>query len=357
MRFISSLFLISFTLFAAESKLKVLKTKQSLNNIRFISSNGKFTYFQKRSGELLLSKNYKNLEVLTNKSDTEYFIYSSISKKNLIIEVDDSFNSIMSYLKMNKLFIVPYGTEKATEIGEGKAPKLHLDDQYFSLFNPKEKSIEYYNLSSSKKVFTVKLANSLNPFYIPETSMLTNYDIIYTDINQEGQNAIIWHSILDKKSQTIYKSSLSGGKLEYCLMDKKLYIGEFSFGDIPNPSKIVEIPLYNNEHFKNSNILYQTQQSDIGNMNCMNNKIFFIKTLSYNKGLNLKSSEVAMYDLKENKTTVLSDLKYVTQIIRLDDLLVAPFRGEYYLVQGEANLIQDGIKKDEAIDKRDLEFK
>jgi len=362
MQFISKLFIISITLlsqysFSEESKLKVLKTKQSLNNIRFISSDGKFTYYQRRSGDLLLSKNYLNLPVLKNEKHTEYFIHSSLQKKNLIVEVDDSFHTQMSYLKLNKLYMLEYGKEDAKELGTGISPRLHLKDTFYSTYNPKVRTINYYKSTDSKKVFSITLANPLNPFFIPETTMITNYDFIYTDLNKEGQNAILLHSVLDKKTQRIYKSTLPGGKVEYCVLDNKLYVGEFSFGDVQNSSKIIEIPLYNNKNFKNMKVIYQSQQSDIGNMNCIDNKIYFIKTLSYNKDINLKTSEIATYDIKNNTTTILSDLNYVTQMIRIDDMLVSPFRGKYYLIKGDASLTQDSIKKDEAVDKRDLNFK
>jgi hypothetical protein len=351
------LILISWVSFAAEkSKLPILKTKQSLNNIRFISNDGKYTYYQKSSGELLLSKNYKNYTVLKNDTNTEYFIYSSDSKKKLIIEVDSFFHTINSYNKLNKLYLVDYGKETTEEIGLGLAPKLHLNDQYYSSFNPKLKTLSYYKTNENKKVFTIRLANPLNPFFIPETSMLTMHDIVYTDINKEGQNAILSHSIIDKKTQTIYKSTLSGAKVEYCVMDKKLYVGEFSFGDIEGNSKILEIPLYNNPDFKNYKILYQSQQSDIGNMRCEGGDIYFIKTLTYNEKINLKTTEIAKYSTRDNKTSIISDLKYVTQIIVIDDMIVSPFRGNYYLIKGNANLNKDGIKKDKAIDKRDLKF-
>lgn len=359
MRFSVSLFLTlicSFTFSAEKSKLPVLKTKQSLNNIRFISSNGKYTYFQKNSGELLLSKNYKNYNILKNESNTEYFIHSSNDKKKLIIEVDELFHTKNSYTKLNKLYILDYGKENVEEIGQGVAPRLHVNDQYYSFFDPKLKRIDYFRVSDKDKVFSIKLANSLNPFYIPETTMITMHDILYTDINKDGQNAILAHSIIDKKTQTIYKSTLSGAKIEYCLMNKKLYVGEFSFGDIDSNSKILEIPLYGNPEYKNYKILYQSQQSDIGNMRCSNGDIYFIKTLTYNKELNLKSTEIAKYDTKIKQTTIMSDLKYVTQIIKIDDMIVSPFRGNYYLIKGNASLNQDGIKKDKAIDKRDLNF-
>jgi hypothetical protein len=353
---ILSILVICQAFAANKSKLPILKTKQSLNNIRFISSDGKFTYYQRQSGDMILSKNYKNYTIFENEDNTEYFIHSSDSKKKLIIEVDSSFHTINSYIKENKLYLIDYGMDRSQEIGSGTHPKLQLKDQYYSLYSPRLKELNYFQINNNKKVYSIKLSNKLNPFYIPQTDMLTMHDIVYTDINKSGQNAILSHSITDKKTQTIYKSPLSGGKVEYCVLNNKLYVGEFSFGDIQNSSKIIEVPLYNNPEYKNYKVLYQSQQSDIGNMKCDENKIYFIKTLTYNKEINLKTTEIASYDIKTNKTEILSDLKYVTQIIKIDDMIVSPFRGNYYIIKGNANLTKDAIRKDQPIDKRDKNF-
>tara|TARA_B100001971_G_C18268024_1_gene596357 strand:- start:32663 stop:33760 length:1098 start_codon:yes stop_codon:yes gene_type:complete len=337
-----------------DKPLPVLKTKQSLNNIRFISSDGKLTYFQRRSGDLQLSKNYLNYEVLKRDKFTEYFISASDTKKKMLIEIDSSFHTEMNHLKKNEIYIMDYGSSEPQKVTEGAFPKLQFKDRFFSYFDTKKKSLHYVETNDLKTVFTIKLNNKLNPYYVPETDMITNYDIVYTDINSSGQNAILMYSALDKKSKVIYKSTLSGGRLDYCIMDKKIYIGEFSFGDIPNASKIVEVPIYNNEGFKNYKVIYQSQQSDIGNLNCSEDKIYFIKTLSYNKKLNLKQTEIAAYNIKTANTDILTNLKYVTQIIKIDDMIVAPFRGEYYLIKGNPTLTQDGIEKDKAVDERDL---
>lgn len=351
-------FLIIFhtTLFAQELKesLPVLKTKQSLNNIRFISSDGKLTYFQRRSGDLQLSKNYLNYEVLKNEKFTEYFMSASEAKNKMLIEVDKSFHTQMNHFKKNEIYIMDYGASKPEKAAEGSFPKLHMKDRFFSYFDAKKKTLFYHSTSDLKQLFSIKLNNKLNPYYIPNTDMITNYDIVYSDINSAGQNAILIYSALEKKSKPIYKSTLPGGKVDYCILGKNLYVGEFSFGDIPNASKIFEIPLYNNEGFKKNKIIYQSQQSDIGNMNCSENTIYFIKTLSYNKKLNLKQTEVASYNITSAETKILSNLKYVTQMIQIDDMIVAPFRGEYYLIKGNPSLTQDGIEKDKAVDERDL---
>lgn len=340
----------------AHAKLQVLKTKQSLNNIRFISSDGKLTYFQRRSGDLQLSKNYKNFEVMKRPSHTEYFIYSSEARKKLIVEVDENFHTTISHLKKNDIYIMDYGSNEPRKAAKGAHPKLHNDDKYFSYYDTRLGSLFFHETNEFNLKYSIKLNNKLNPFYVPYTDMITNYDILYTDINSSGQNAVIIYNALEKKSKPIYKSTLAGGKVEYCIMNKNLYVGEFSFGDIPNSSKIVEIPLFNNANYKKYKVIYQSQQSDIGNMKCADKTIYFIKTVSYNKKLNLKQTEIASYDIATAQTKILSNLKYVTQIIKIDDLIVSPFRGEYFLIKGNPNLTQDNIEKDKAIDKRDLEL-
>ena len=41
-------------------KLSTIESKQILSNLRFISSNGKITFYQKNIGGLFISKNYKS---------------------------------------------------------------------------------------------------------------------------------------------------------------------------------------------------------------------------------------------------------------------------------------------------------
>ena len=53
-------FLLLFSVRAMpEIELPEISTKQAISNLRFISKDGKFTYYQRRSGSLLLSTNLK----------------------------------------------------------------------------------------------------------------------------------------------------------------------------------------------------------------------------------------------------------------------------------------------------------
>ncbi|MCO4754289.1 MAG: hypothetical protein KC478_07390 [Bacteriovoracaceae bacterium] len=336
-----------FAYFSAQAtQLPTLKAKQSLDNIRFISKDGKYTYYQRRSGNLQVSTNYSNEEVLDGEKHTEYFIHSGAARKKLLIEKDGSFHQKMSHHKLREIYAVDFGEHSAKLIASGVSPRLHQDDQFMSYFTPATKSIRIQRLSGDKKPTQIKLVNKVNDFFIPIVHLPTPNDVIFSDINSKGTQAFLIYSILDKKLDTIYKASYPGSKLESCMVGDKLIVGEFTQSAKSGGAKIFEIPLYNNKDYNNSTILYQTTQPDIGNMVCRGDKLFFIKTSSYNENLNLKKTEVASLDLKTKKVQTLTDLEFVSQIISMDGMILAPYRGKYYIVEGNKNIVDDALKKD-----------
>lgn len=326
--------------------LPVLKGKQSLDNIRFISQDGKFTYYQRRSGKLQISTNYSNKEVLDGKKYTQYFIHSSPARKRILIEKDEAFYQEMGIHKVNKIFTADYGQSEAKFVANATSPRLHRDDSYISLFYPREKNIGVRKAGDSKDSVLIKLRNPLNPSFSPVVLMPTPNDVLYTDINKDGNQAFLMYSILENKMQTVYKASYPGSKLEGCIVGEDLIVGEFAQVENSSGSKIIKIPLFNNESYQKMNIIYQNQASDLGNMLCEHNKVFFIKTLSYNKKLNLKETEVASIDLGKNNLSIISDLEYVTQLISMDGMVLAPLRGKYYIVHGKKSVVDDGLKRD-----------
>lgn len=332
-----------------KEKLPVLKAKQALDNIRFISKEGRHTYYQRRSGDLQVSANFTNEVVMEGKKLTEYLISGSSARKKLVVVKDESFHSEMSHHKANEIYILDFGGDKPTKVASGTAPKLHQNDLFLSYFAPKEKKLKVRDLSSDKKPLSIQLLNPVNEFFTPEAFMPTPSDIIYSDINESGHEAFLMRSVLDMKTQTVFKSAYPGSKLEGCLDDENLYVGEFERGGGKGGSKIVKIPLYGNQNFQNFEVLYQTQQADVGNMVCSEGKIYFVKTLSYMKDLNLKESEVASLDLKTKDVSILTDFRRVTQLVDMDGMILSPFRGQYYIVKGGKNLIDDEIKKDKSI--------
>ena len=212
----------------AKSALKVLATNQDPNKIRFLSNEGKFIYYQKRSGELLLSSNFKIYEVLKGERNTQYIIYSSPAKKRLIVEKNNSFLMISNIRKSKDIYIINFGGKTPLLVGKGHSPQLHLNDNWVSYFNSYKKIISFKNVNSSKLILNVKISNKINPFFIPQKEMLNKSSIIYTDLNKKGYSGLIHHDFQKKKSKLLFKSKSQNEKIEICKNKRFIILGIFS---------------------------------------------------------------------------------------------------------------------------------
>ena len=78
-----------------EAKIKnsVLATNQSPGKIRYMSNDGKFVYYQKKNGELLLSSDFKIFTVFKKEKDIHFTLYATPLKKRLIIEKEKGFQN------------------------------------------------------------------------------------------------------------------------------------------------------------------------------------------------------------------------------------------------------------------------
>ncbi len=321
----------------SKSTLKVLATNQDPNKIRFLSNEGKYIYYQKRSGELLLSSNFKIYEVLKGEKNTQYIIYSSPTKKRLIIEKNNSFQVISNIGKNKEIFIINFGGKTPLFVGKGNSPQLHLDDNWVSYFNSYENIISFKNVNDSKLKFNVKISNKINPFFIPQKEMLNKSSIIYTDLNKKGYSGLIHHNFKKSKSKVLLKSKEQNEKIEFCKNKKYIFVGIFSMDLKSNKSQILyqKIKSEPNKDFK---ILYQSKTNDIGNIECKYNNdfIYFVKNIKLNK--NKDGFEVAKINIKNKKLSIVSDLDFVTQIIAMDGKLLTTKDGEFYLLEGVNNL-------------------
>lgn len=344
MRYTSLLFLPLICVNLSAKSLPELKTKQSLDNIRLISNEGKFTYYQQRSGTLNMSTNYSNNQVMTNPKGTSYLLTSTPNRKKITIEVLKDYHKDLNFFSTNQIYTIEFGKTKPEQVAEGRFPKLHVKDNWLSYYHPLKKRIFIKNLLSKTEPISIKLKNTINPYFIPEVLMPTPDTVLYSDINSEGYMAVQMYTISDQKFQTVYKSKFTGMRIDFCRIDDNLYIGEFSYDGVDRGSSIMKVPIFNNKNFKSFISIYQSQLPDIGHITCSNDSLFFIKTLKYNSKINARVSEAVEVDLKENKVKILTDLKYVTNIVNMDGMILIPFRNRYYVGKGESVLNADSLK-------------
>jgi hypothetical protein len=350
MAWISLLFLF-FNLDAAE--LPRLLTKHSPETLRYISLDGRYAYVQKRPGVLGLVTSFKSIDFLSEPFGNDFLVKSSPYKGRLIIESIPNAHTEMSLFKNHKILVVDYGNMITREIGLGKNAKLYLRDEWISYYNIVDKVIHIENLITQKK-YEINLSKKQNPFFTPEVEMISSGTVVYTDINENGFAALVAYDLLSLKSTIIYKSSQSATRLELCRSEGLLALGEFPFDGVSRGSKIQTISVNDFMNLAGFTTVYSSVEKDIGNMVCHQGNIYFIKTVNHDEVLNVKVTEAVKLELKGLNVQLLSNLKHVTQLIEMDGRILIPLRGEFFVVEGQANLSIDTLKPNS--EKEELEI-
>lgn len=338
-------FLSFNTLAATEKALPELMTKQSLNNIRYLSKNGKITYYQNNSGELKFSTNYQVKLVKKSPKPTQYLVSATDDEKWIGIEEIVTPHRPLPGIRLNTLSIGKFSEEKTMPVGSGTRLQFQLENRFFTYFDPQERKIVIGKVSDPKSSRSVQIFNRSNLLFVPEAFLTTENDLVFTDINSKGFAAILSYSISDKEFQTVFKSTTPNTKLDICFYGDHLIIGEFPKYSLNEASQIFKVNLFNNPSYRERQTLYTSPISDIGNMVCENKETYFIKTVRVIPELNSKETEVAKISTDTNKLTMLSKQGDITQLTKMGDYILAPYRGKYLIVSGSTEIVDDSIKK------------
>ncbi len=340
------LYFFSIPSFAlVETKLPLLLTKQSIFNLRWVSLDGEKTYYQRSSGDLILSTKYRVIEILKGKENTNYNIHTTRHRKTIVFTKDESFHNWLGIRHPKEIYISNFKSEKKPEfIGKGIKPKLHLEDKWISYFDPLGRVIHLINSKHNVLRLKIKLRNTHNPYFVPEVSMIDKDTVIYTDLNTKGQTGVLIYKKLLKKVEPSMKVSDVREKVEFCNNGQELIIGVFGTSISKQGSQIYTLPI-KDLNFKKLTSIYKSKLNDIGNIECDHDeKIFY-----FSKNITPKNKkqlyEIAKIDIKTKKVEIVSDLTYATELINLDGRLLIQHRGNYYVLKGEENLRKDDIFK------------
>ena len=338
-KIINLLILIPLIVNLGEAKIKhkVLATNQSPGKIRFMSNDGKFVYYQKKSGELLLSSDFKISTVLKKEKDVHYTLYTTPLKKRIIIEKEKSFQKVFNLIKSNEIYITKFGKPETVFISKGNTPKFHLNEDWISFFNSYKKIITFQNLGSNKFTFKIKISNKINPFFFPEKAMLENSSVIYTDINNKGVQGLIHYNFSKKKSRILFKGDNIFQKLEVCENNSSIFLGVFPLNIEENESSIY-ILKKKDPFIKPLEKIYSSRSNDIGNIECNFSKNFIYFVKNFESEDKKSSFEIVKLSLKSKKVKKITDMKSATNIIAMDGKLLTLKDGDYYLIEGSNSL-------------------
>jgi len=326
-------FLIS-PVVGANSRLPVIKTKQDIANIRYISSDGKYTYYQRRTGELYFSTNYEVKEVIKGIEYSHYLVIGSEFKKKLIISSWKNFQKFLSIREPAELFMVDYGSHISQKIGIGLSPKLHLNDEWLSFYNPKKKSIIFQNLINREVTLNINLSNTINHYFIPEVVMPNKTTIVYTDIDKNGNQLVSSFNIPDQKFSLLYKPQTHLAKIELCFLNDYLVVAEFGLDTLDEHSFIKKLANTQLDNYSQAINIYESKLNDIGNIIChVDKQIYFSKKIK--KNTTISNYEIASLNPDSKELKIISDLKYTPQAFPMEDKIIIPHRGEFLLLVGK----------------------
>jgi hypothetical protein len=335
----SLLFILCSTIFFPVVKAKIvlpeLMAKQAINNIRFLSQDGKYTYYQKRSGSLLFSTNYKVQEMLKSDIGTEYNLITSPAKRKILILQNPNFHDFYSLKAKHNIYIVNFGEATPREVGYGVNPQLLLNDDWLSYYDPFTKILNFEHTTNSALKFSIRLNNRINPYFIPSVLMSDDNTVYYTDLGENGVVGLLEFKRNTAKSEIMFKAQNQMLKAEICLIDDQLLLGLFGIHSSPEGTSIsiVQLPL---KDFTKRETIYKSDLNDLGHIQCNYDKKRFAFIKNFNSA-DKPAFDIAEFDLRNKKVTPLTELKTVSNIINMDGTLLTQERGKYFIVKGEVD--------------------
>jgi hypothetical protein len=323
---------ISTSLLHAKIVLPTFLAKQAVSNIRYLSQDGKFTYYQKRSGSLLYSSNYKVFEMIKSEIGTQYSVIGTPTRKKIVVTQNQNYHKFFSLRANEKIYLVDFGDTVLKEIGSGSSPKLHMNDSWISYYDFYEKKLHFSSTLNSAISFSIKLNNRINPYFNPQVVMSDDNTVYFTDLSETGAPGIIQFKRNISKADIIFKANTPMVKTEICLHNNNLIVGVFGINYSKEGSTISKskLPL---EDFSKRETIYSSLINDVGQLICDYDQenITFIK--------NYGTTDVSITDLVDlNPTTKslkqLSEMKTVTSVINMDGTLLVLDKGTYFIAKG-----------------------
>jgi hypothetical protein len=332
----------AITLAGSTSFLPELVTKQSSANLRFISEDGKYTYYQDRSGQLLLSTNYSVTTVIKGSAGDQYEVLASPARKKLLIIQRNNFFRVNSALETPNIYVGDFGKSISRAITNGLNARLHQNDEWLSYYKPKSKTLIFQSLIDGSRDFEVKLRNPVNPYFIPQAVLIGGRVVLFTDLNVSGHTGIARYNADTQKTDLLYKTDRPGIKVELLRDGDTLIIGKFPQTRESHESSIEILTISNPEKFtlESAKKIYSSPLCDPGNMKFTANhkKIWFIKDVSENKSVATTKTEAASVNITSGDVVIESDLSGVTQIVNMDGHILLPYRGQLFSVTGKTDL-------------------
>lgn len=328
------LILIS-TLSFSRTELLEFTAKQNIQTLRYFYKKDDSNFYMKGKDTISFSSNYKALPILNDEVSSDYGV-STVDNSNFLIWKKFDLHRRLSPNKDAEIFLFNTGTKEKERIGKGSYPRFLRNGKFISFYSYEKKQIVIINNENRNKVHRIRL-NSKSPYFVPSYELSALDNVYYTDMNDKMLTGILTYNLESKKRETLYKTNQHAVNIELCSTKDNLYILESS------NNKQSFANLYRLSHIEKDiskrDFLFQSTKGPAHSLKCniSNDKVFMIKGLS---GLSGNITEVISYDFKQKKAFIHSDLKFVTNLLDIENKLYIPFRKTVYTLEDESGKLK-----------------
>lgn len=257
---------------------KLYATKRPYHTLRYQSTDGHVSYYQRNAGELVLSTKYEIQPIVAGKPNDHYFVVDSIYGENILIYQTNNFYNSMPFVPMGNIYYGKLGDKKIYPLSApGYIPNLQLKDTWVSLYNGEEKAIHLKSLGNQEFDFIIKMNKKNKYLHIPNVAMLDVANVLFTDMNHERKMAIMKLNRYDKFIHPVYISEMDD-TIQLCFREKILYA--MVVGN--NKTKIMEFKIDEKMNVSKAIVLYTSDKQDFATIECTTkeNSIYFLKNIA-----------------------------------------------------------------------------
>lgn len=346
-KLVKSLFILAcFPVWAATPAL--FATKLSLDSLRFVSADGKYSYAQKRSGALTMISDFKSRDIVEAAPGTNYLVSSSNEREKVVIEVERNWHQELDLTKLHEIWVGDMGQPALTKVGMGRVARLHGKDQWMSYYDPKAQTIHLQYLPVTKRHYVIRLNRKHNPYFMPEVLMLDPETVMYTDVNDQGQSALLSYNIVSNKTVVMIKSSKTGSRFELCTYGRYAALGEFPYYGVRLGSSIRVMAWKAVPGTTGFAEVYASADNDVGQMVCTQDKIWFVKTTKEDFEVNNRITEAASITVPGSRLAIETSLERVSNLINMDGRILLPLREDTYVLSGDSGSKVDSLQSPKA---------
>lgn len=264
----------------AGESFKLYENKRPNSTLRYQTSDGYISYYQRNTGELMLSTKLEVHSLLNSGLNEHFFLSDSSFGEKIIISSSQNFYTTSAFVPMNELYYSVIGEKTVGKIADlGFAPRLHLKDTWVSYYQHKFKIVKFHSFTNQELNFQVKLNKNTQYLHIPTTLMLDSNTVLFNDINNQRKFALMK---LERSTQTIVPIYLTNLNEEMNLCQQENTI--FMMMTSSSGTKLYKMDFLGNNQFSNPKEIYSSNFPEHPQFICDSENalgvIYFLKDIS-----------------------------------------------------------------------------